>query len=207
MTAMTVPPVEIHVRAATAAMTGRAALTVRRATFADLADIVALQHLSLRALGRGFYSDRNIESYLCHTPTLDDHLIADSTYYVALIGERLAGCGGWSIKAPAYSAMTPDPGDRTQRPLPKVRAMYVHPGFARRGIGRQLLAVIERAIIDAGYAEADLDATLAGLPLYQRCGYQRIGETHAALPDGSRLRFVCMHKRLVESSPDAEQAR
>lgn len=206
MTAMTVPPVEAHARTATAAMTGRTSPTVRRATFADLADIVALQHLSLRALGRGFYSDRDIESYLHHTPTLDEHLIADSTYYVALIGERLAGCGGWSIKAPAYSAITRDPVDRTQRPLPKVRAMYVHPGFARRGIGRQLLAVIERAIIDAGYEEAALDATLAGLPLYQPCGYQPIGETYAALPNGSRLRFVCMHKRLVETRPDAEQA-
>jgi GNAT superfamily N-acetyltransferase len=206
---MTVPSVEVNPHSpATAAMTGRTATTVRWAAFADWSDIVALQHLSLRALGRGFYSDLEIESYLRYTPTLEEYLVADSTYYVAHLGERLAGCGGWSIKAPAYSAITRDPADRTQSRPPKVRAMYVHPDFTRRGIGRQLLAVIERAIIDAGYEQADLDATLAGVPLYTRCGYIPVGETHADLPNGARMRFVCMRKRLIEArGPDVERAR
>lgn len=188
------------------AMTEQPATVVRRATVEDRPEIVALQHLSLRALGRGFYSDLEIDSYLRYTPTLEEYLVADSTYYVAQVGERLVGCGGWSIKVPAYRAVTPDPLHRSQRPLPKIRAMYVHPGFARRGIGRQLLAVIERAIVAAGYEEAGLDATLGGVPLYERCGYRPVGETHAALPDGSRMRFVCMHKRLAGAHwPDVER--
>jgi GNAT superfamily N-acetyltransferase len=82
--------------------------------------------------------------------------------------------------------------------------MYVHPDFARRGLGRQILAVIEAAIVEAGYAEVGVDATLGGVPLYERCGYSPIGETQAALPDGAEMRFVCLHKRLVAAGgPEA----
>lgn len=176
-------------------------VTVRVAVPADRLAIVALQCRSLRRLGRGYYSEREIESYLRHTPTLEDYLVADSTYYVAQAGRRLAGCGGWSVKAPAYSAMTPAPSGAPPRIAPKVRAMYVDPDFARRGIGRAVLAAIERAILDAGYEETDLDATLSGVPLYQRCGYAPTGETEVLLPDGARVRFITMHKRLAGARP------
>lgn len=209
MAATTTSSIEMHVHGATiTAMTERTATIVRSATFADRDEIVALQRLSLRALGREFYDDFVIESYLRYTPTLEEYLLADSTYYVAHLGKYLVGCGGWSTKAPAYNAVTRHDVDRMQCPRPKVRAMYVRPDFARRGIGRQVVTVIERAIIAAGYEEADVDATLAGVPLYERCGYTPVGETHASLPNGARMRFVCMHKRLVEASAsDAEQTR
>jgi GNAT superfamily N-acetyltransferase len=184
-------------------LSGPLAAAVRTAAQEDRSEILALQRASLRELGRHFYSDVEIESYLRYTPTLEDYLLADGTYYVAHVGECLAACGGWSIKTPAYRTVTPDV--RRQRPeLPKVRAMYVHPDFARRGLGRQILAVIEAAIVEAGYAEVGVDATLGGVPLYERCGYSPIGETQAALPDGAEMRFVCLHKRLVAAGgPEA----
>jgi hypothetical protein len=188
-------------------MTAASPATVRRATFADRSEILALQHLSLRVLGRDLYSEHEIESYLQYTPTLEQHLIEDSTYFVARLGERLAGCGGWSLKKPAYSAVTQDAVQQPQRATAKVRAMYVHPYLARRGVGRQLLGVIERGIIEAGYEEARLEATVGGVLLYSRCGYTPVGETYALLPNGARFRFVCMHKRLVAASqPYVEQA-
>jgi GNAT superfamily N-acetyltransferase len=171
----------------------------------DRSEILALQRVSLRELGRHFYTDAQIESYLRHTPTLEDYLLADATYYVAHVGARLAACGGWSIKTPAYRTVTPDVR-RPRHELPKVRAMYVHPDFARRGLGRQVLAVIEAAIVAAGYAEAGVDATLGGAPLYERCGYAPIGETQAALPDGAQMRFVCLYKRLLAAGrPEARR--
>lgn len=188
-------------------MTVQMAATVRRARQADRSAILALQQLSLRVLGRDSYSEYEIESYLRHTPTLEHYLIGDSTYYVAHVGERLAGCGGWSVKSPAYSAVTDVSAERAQRPIAKVRAMYVHPLFARRGIGRQLLARIECAIAAAGYEDVSLDATVGGALLYARCGYTPVGETYAVLPNGTRLRFVCMHKRLVEASRPLECAQ
>lgn len=173
---------------------------MRVAVTADREDILALQRISLRVLGRTHYSERQIESYLRHTETLEHYLVADGTYYLALEGGRVAGCGGWSLKSPAYAAVTGEDRDAAQADLPRLRAMYVHPEFARRGIGRMLVAGIEHAIMAAGFREARVDATLPGLPLYERCGYRAVGETSAELPDGLRLRFVCMRKRLA---PDA----
>jgi GNAT superfamily N-acetyltransferase len=208
MTAMTVSlnETEAH-RPPRTTMTGPAT-TIRTATLADRPRIVALQHQSLRTLGRGFYTDVEIESYLRYTPTLEEYLVEDSTYYVAEAGDVLVGCGGWSVKAPAYGAVTGDPFHGRVRPLPKVRAMFVHPSFARRGIGRQLLAAIESAIVAAGYDEAGLVATLGGALLYERCGYVSIGEMQGTLPDGSRVRFVCMYKSLASArAPDTEPRR
>jgi GNAT superfamily N-acetyltransferase len=181
-------------------MTAPRVPTVRTATHADRAEIVALQRLSLRTLGRQFYSDLEIESYLRHTPTLEEYLLDDATYYVAHVDDRLVACGGWSVRPPAYGSVTSDPFQELHRGLPKVRAMFVHPDFARCGLGRRILAVIEAAIIGAGYDAAAIDATLGGALLYERCGYAPVGEMHAALPDGARMRFVRLHKRLVEAS-------
>lgn len=169
---------------------------IRTAVSADRSAILELQRLSLRTLGRDFYSDTEIESYLRHAPTLEDYLLADGTYFVAHVGGRLAGCGGWSLRVPAYSSVTSDATD-VDFPLPRVRAMFVHPEFARCGIGRHLMADIERAILESGHDEIRIDATLGGVPLYERCGYKRFGQMLAVLPDGSRMRFVCLHKRFA----------
>lgn len=173
--------------------TATAPISVRKAVPADRHAILELHHLSLRTLGRDFYGAAEIEAFLRFAPTLEDYLLTDGTYFVAHAGERLAGCGGWSLRVPEYSAVT---GDALQaaKPLPRVRAMFVHPEFARRGIGRQLMADIERAIWEAGHDEIHIDATLAGVPLYERCGYRRSGQTLAVLPDGSRMRFVRLRK-------------
>lgn len=187
-------------------MTGRPAIAIRTATAADRSDILALQHLSLRALGRAFYNERQIESYLRHVPTLEDYLLDDASYFVLYEREELAACGGWSLRAPAYGALVHGSAEQPQRNLPKVRAMFVHPDCARRGHGRRVLEAIEAAIVGAGYDEAVVDATLGGVLLYERCGYIPDGETEAQLPDGCRMRFVSMHKHLSRAErPDAER--
>lgn len=179
-------------------------VALRAAACADRDAILALQRQSLRVLGRSHYSERQIESYLRHAETLEPYLVADGTYFVADAGDGLAGCGGWSLRSPAYAAVTGTTVDTGAARLPRLRAMYVHPGFARRGIGSLLVAGIERAILAAGYREAAVDATLPGVALYARCGYRATGEMQAELPDGETLRFVCMRKRLA---PDAESPR
>ncbi len=169
-------------------------IKVRPAVPDDRAAILELHHLSLRTLGRAFYDATEIEAFLRFAPTLEDYLLADGTYYVAHAGGRLAGCGGWSLRVPEYSAVTGN-ALKSAKPLPRVRAMFVHPEFARRGVGRHLMADIERAIWESGHDEIHIDATLGGVPLYERCGYRRFGETLAVMPDGSRMRFVCLRKR------------
>jgi GNAT superfamily N-acetyltransferase len=170
-------------------------ITVRRATFADLPQITPLQRQSIIRLGRNFYSELQIGSLLRFMPMMEPQLISDGTYFVAGLEGRIVACGGWSARAPAYKDSVP--GIPAAGSLPaKVRAMYVHPDVARRGIGRTLLSVIETAIVHAGYEEAYLDAILPGVPLYEKAGYQRTAYTHVDFPDGVKLPVVCMHKGL-----------
>jgi GNAT superfamily N-acetyltransferase len=112
----------------------------------------------------------------------------------------LAGCGGWSRRATLYggdhatSLREPrllDPATEAAR----IRAMYTHPDFARRGIGRRVLSVCEDAARTAGFARVEMMATLAGEPLYRACGYAEIERT-AADVDGVEVPLVRMGKVL-----------
>src|SRR5690242_8396361 len=107
---------------------------------------------------------------------IDTQLIDDETYFVVEQEGALDGCGGWSRRATLYG------GDRSPgrdaalldpaRDAARVRAMYTHPAFTRRGVGRLILSLCEAAARAEGFASAELMATLAGEPLYRACGYQ-----------------------------------
>ena len=109
---------------------------------------------------------------------LDSQLIDDRSYFVVEQGASLAGCGGWSRRqtmyggdrSPGRDAALLDPASDAAR----VRAMYTHPAFVRRGVGRLILALCEDAARAEGFCRAELVATLAGLPLYAACGYRPV---------------------------------
>ena len=144
-------------------------------------DIPALRSGMDAAIGelqRGFLDADQIESSRM-IMGLDRQLVADGTYFVVEEarddGGRIAGCGGWSRRATLYGGdHTPgrdaallDPATEPAR----VRAMYTHPDFARRGVGRLILDLCETAARDAGFSRVELMATLSGRALYSRCGY------------------------------------
>lgn len=107
---------------------------------------------------------------------LDSQLIDDKTYFVVEQGDALAGCGGWSRRATMYGGDR-SPGrdaallDPAKDPV-RVRAMYTHPAFVRRGVGRLILSLCENSARAERFTRAELVATLAGEPLYRACGYQ-----------------------------------
>ena len=109
---------------------------------------------------------------------LDTQLIEDATYFLVTIEGALAGCGGWSRRntlyggdhSPGRNAALLDP----MRDAARVRAMYTHPDFARRGVGRAILALCERAAAAEGFTRVELAATLSGRPLYEASGYAPI---------------------------------
>ncbi|MAF30127.1 MAG: GNAT family N-acetyltransferase [Croceicoccus sp.] len=110
--------------------------------------------------------------------TLDTQLIEDRTYFVAAIGNRLAGCGGWSRRATDYGGDTADRRDlRLLDPASepaRVRAMYTHPDLTRLGIGRMILESSEAAARSEGFSQVLLFATVGGEPLYRACGYREL---------------------------------
>jgi GNAT superfamily N-acetyltransferase len=154
-----------------------AGLTTRPAGTGDIPALEAVMAASIAELQRGFLTPAQIEASRA-IMGLDRQLIADGTYIVVEAEGRIAGCGGWSRRATLYGG-DHSPGrdaallDPRTDPA-RVRAMYTHPDFARRGVGRLILDICEVAAAAEGFSRLELMATLSGRELYSRCGYVEI---------------------------------
>jgi GNAT superfamily N-acetyltransferase len=154
-----------------------AGLTSRLAKAGDIPALEAVMTAAIAELQRGFLSDDQIAASRT-IMGLDRQLIADGTYFVVETDGRIAGCGGWSRRATLYGGdHTPgrdaallDPATEPAR----VRAMYTHPDFARRGVGALILELCEDAARAEGFTRLELMATMSGRPLYARAGYVEI---------------------------------
>ena len=172
--------------------------THRIATEADLPAIRALMDVAIAEHLKAFLDPAQVELSKS-IMGLDTQLIADRTYFLVEEGNRLAGCGGWSRRATLYG------GDHStsQRnaalldiatDAARVRAMYTHPDFARRGVGRLILQLCEGAAREAGFRSVELMATMSGEPLYKAAGYHQIERIIAASKDGVDVPGVRMGK-------------
>ena len=132
---------------------------------------------------------------------LDTQLVRDGTYFVIESDGRIAGCGGWSWRSTLYggdeSAVTREPRalDPATEPA-RIRAMSTDPDFARRGVGRLILSLCEQAASDAGFRRATMMATMAGVPLYEACGYGEVEPVNITNIDGVAVPLVRMEKSL-----------
>lgn len=174
---------------------------IRPATDDDIPALEALIALSARELSRDVYSDAEIEAAVTHVFGVDSELVADGTYFIVTdeVGELLA-CGGWSRRKTLFG------GDRFDGRLAglldprseaaKIRAFFVHPGHARKGIGHALLDHCETAAREHGFRHIEMMATLPGVKLYARYGYATLEEVLHRTPDGVTLRFARMAKAL-----------
>jgi GNAT superfamily N-acetyltransferase len=132
---------------------------------------------------------------------LDTQLIEDGTYFVVVECEgRIAGSGGWSRRATLFGGNHSTGRDTAlldpAKDPARVRAMYTSPAFARRGIGRVILGLCERAAAAEGFLRVELAATLAGEPLYLACGYRPIERFLSDTPSGVRVPLIRMGKTL-----------
>jgi GNAT superfamily N-acetyltransferase len=149
-------------------------LTSRVATHDDLPAIRPLVLAAIDELQRGFLDDAQIAA--SHAIMgVDVQLIDDGTYFVVESDGRLAGCGGWSRRATLYGGSHSAGRDASMldpaREPARVRAMYTHPDFARRGVGRLVLALCEAAAASEGFTRLELMATMSGRPLYEAAGF------------------------------------
>jgi len=175
-------------------------LTHRLATTDDTQAIAALMERAIAELQRPFLSPEQIAASRL-SMGLDTQLIADGTYFAILDGEELVGCGGWSKRATLYGGnhSSEQRDDRLLDPASdpaRIRAMYTDPAHARRGIGRMILALCEKAAASAGFRRLELMATAAGEPLYTACGYQVIERVDRMSGEGIAVPGAVMGKSL-----------
>jgi GNAT superfamily N-acetyltransferase len=171
---------------------------LRVATPLDAPRCAALMRRSAEALFPRFYPEPLAASAVRHIPVLDQQLLADGTYFVVEADGAVVACGGWSRRGKLYTgsgdaeddARDLDPASEPAR----VRAMFVHPEWTRRGLGRQILVACERAAARAAFRSLTLMATLPGVPLYLAYGFRARQEVQVPLPDGVRIAGVVMDK-------------
>ena len=195
------------------------AFQLRLATEEDVSALHALIEASVRGLcaeppttgpGRwgaeaGDYTPAQIEGALGTVLGLDTQLIRDRTYFIAeaaaqdaIARKRLAGCGGWSKRRTLFGA-DHGPGREPELLDPKadaakVRAIFVHPDFARQGLGSLILATVEDAARAAGFKQFEMGSTLTGVPLYRLKGYVETERIAVPLKNGEALPVVKMVK-------------
>lgn len=170
---------------------------IRRARIGDRERLRRMQQRSLRVLGRGDYSDAEIDAFLAHAGTMDDFLLHEGTYYMVEIDGCLAASGGWSRRQPLQGKSLA-PAHALEAPLvPWIRSVFVDPRFARRGLARRLMELAEREAGFAGYRQLQLTASLTGVPLYEALGYEETARSALPLPGGLRFKVVAMRKRIA----------
>jgi GNAT superfamily N-acetyltransferase len=141
-----------------------------------------------------------------YSPEQREAALADGTYLLAFAegtqpeeDGRLAGCGGWSRRKTlcggdhhlgSISADLLDPAHDAA----KIRAIFVHPDFARKGLGSALLQTAEEAAQREGFTHFEMGSTLTGVALYQLKGYEAIEEMDVPVAEGRSISIVRMAK-------------
>jgi GNAT superfamily N-acetyltransferase len=176
---------------------------IRQATRADIDELRLLIELSVRHLQQNDYTAAQIEGALGHALGLDTQLIEDATYFAAVPVSKpdlIVGCGGWSYRKTLFGS---DHGPHRQIGLldpateaAKIRAIFVHPEWARQGLGTLILKHCEDAAQQAGFHSLEMGSTLTGVPLYLLKGYEPREDVGIPLPNGEVLPIVHMVKSL-----------
>ena len=179
-------------------------MELRIAGRSDIPRLGELIELSGRALSAGYYSPEQADAITRHVFGVDTQLVDDRTYFVIEHDNQLVACGGWSRRRTLFG------GDQTKAGLDplldpltepaRVRAFFVHPSMARRGLGRQLMETCIAKARQAGFRSLELVATLPGEPLYLASGFVVVERFELDLPDGIRVPVSRMRRAINDVS-------
>jgi GNAT superfamily N-acetyltransferase len=183
-------------------------IIIRLAEDGDVPVLRELIAASVRGLQAGDYSAAQLEAALSSVYGVDTQLISDGTYFTAEVGGEetgstsIVGCGGWSRRKTLYGGdgwknrATADEDSLLdpKKDAAKIRAFFVHPEWARRGIGGMILEACENAAWAAGFLRLEMGATLTGVPFYRAKGYVELEAVEVPLGAGLALPIVRMVK-------------
>lgn len=175
-------------------------ITIRPANVEDIPQLLELIALSARGLSTGYYAPAETESAIKYVFGVDTQLIKDETYFAVEEDGLLIACGGWSKRNTLFGGdqykTEADPLLDPSKDAARVRAFFVHPGKARKGVGQLLINACEKAAIANGFSRMEMGATLPGVPFYAKMGYAEMEQIKLPLPDGETMGIVKMGKLL-----------
>ncbi len=176
----------------------QAAFTIRLAKDEDVPALEQLIKESVRVLQAPNYTMEQRETALRMVYGVDTQLIRDGTYFAVEAEGAIVGCGGWSRRKTLYGgdhhARREDALLNPETDPARIRAFFVRPGWARRGIGSAILQASEAAAVAQGFRRFELGSTLTGVPFYRARGYAEIEHIDVALANGVILQVVRMAK-------------
>ena len=180
-------------------------MNLRVATFDDIPALRTLIEASARGLSTGSYSATQIDALVTHVFGVDTQLIVDGSYFVIDTPDGLAAAGGWSARRTLYGGDQMK-GDADPRLDPstepaRIRAFFVHPQWARRGLARRLYDECAQAAKAAGFSELELMATMPGVPLYSALGFTVVEHVVIDLPPDITVPFSRMRRTIDVESP------
>jgi GNAT superfamily N-acetyltransferase len=166
----------------------------------DILTLETLMRAAVRDIFPAFYDARQTASSATWIAVPDRTLIEDGTYFAVDGRDGIVACGGWSRRDKLFSGEAGQEGrarllDPATEPA-RVRAMFVRPDHARRGLGTLILAACESAAREAGFRQLALMATMPGLALYERYGFTVVDRVTITLPDGVGVECAQMEMAL-----------
>ena len=181
------------------------AFSIRPAVSADIPILHDLIDASVRRLQSGDYSPEQIDCALRTIFGVDTQLVNDGTYLLVEACPTdsqkktvIVACGGWSRRKTLYG------GDRwrdrqddmldPKTDAAKIRAFFIHPDWARQGIGTLLLDACESAGRAAGFTRFEMGATLTGAKLFEKRGYAAMERQEVPLDRNITLPIIHMVK-------------
>jgi len=170
----------------------------------DVPAITALIARSARELSVGFYTPAQIEAAVAHVFGVDSQLLADGTYYVIDSPDGLAAAGGWSARRTLFGGdqtkTSEDPRLDPAVDAARIRAFFVDPRWARRGLATALYRACADAACAAGFRTMELMATAPGEPLYERLGFRVLERIELPLPPDVLLPLARMARPIAPVS-------
>ena len=174
-------------------------LNFRLANSDDIPAVKGLMEQSIAKLLGNYVNEEELEASF-ESMGLDDQLILDKTYFLIDFEGVLVGCGGWSNRKTLFGGNhTPNRSNDFLDPnhdAAKIRAMYTHPDWARKGIGTFILELAEKEACNAGFKRCELMATLSGIYLYKNRGYKIDEEIFYKSKKGNSVKMYKMTKFL-----------
>lgn len=177
----------------------------RLARMSDLKTLKTIMEASISSLQNPFLKPEQVLAS-AEVMGLDTQLIEDKTYFVILEDKEIIGCGGWSRRATLFGGNHSTGRDdallNPETDATRVRAMYTHPNWTRRGIGRMVLDLCEGAARTEGFRRVELASTLSGQPLYTAAGYNVVEFFSAKTSNNIDIPLVKMTKDLCGYSEE-----